>query len=669
VLNEDLLDPPGVRDVALEGLIGERIGDGKPQLESCPVRHSMPRLNSAVDAAGRILKSTLRTAGTQNASAKLASITELGAKVRTVTKHAVDEIVAAQWVRKHFYQALDEWAPTKDVMLGEKSAAVRRVVRGRCFQKLVYSSDLTSATDFAYQDAYKVVLREILTVWGFGPIACDSLVETLVGSHRLELDASMPGTEEFFRAGRSTPLQKRGVMMGMPMTWALLNLTNFFTFARAVHGKPITAADEERTSLLHKTGIDVLLDRAEAQASVCGDDLIAYTTRSVISRYEKRLGDIGYLANLTKSFISYHGGVFAEFSFRITRGPTQVNDPYPPLGTDVGDYGELPQQTVSRTEVKAVTALGDIPAKIFSSRAAPSQRAPFMDVGPPLTAALKEVPSLFRERVIQRMKRTTGVVCPGLVSRLQSGGIDTAAPRALGGAELPWCTKLLRISRKTASVLASPNLMSTVLTDDDGGILLAGNLGSAWTPEAHRAGAEYANELAVASIPISSCGFLEPYPGLQGAPVLVAHAGSYVDDVISAASDIVVTLVGEGIISPKVPKQEELTIPRVAKLLKRSRQRVLATYPAAAPSSHVELSILKYRAVVDALKVGPLHSTQLLFRHGTMASRRGKRAVVARPDLPWNRALLKEVIGVLVPGSEDILSRASVSERRGGALR
>jgi len=195
VLNEDLLDPPGVRDVALEGLIGERIGDGKPQLESCPVRHSMPRLNSAVDAAGRILKSTLRTAGTQNASAKLASITELGAKVRTVTKHAVDEIVAAQWVRKHFYQALDEWAPTKDVMLGEKSAAVRRVVRGRCFQKLVYSSDLTSATDFAYQDAYKVVLREILTVWGFGPIACDSLVETLVGSHRLELDASMPGTE------------------------------------------------------------------------------------------------------------------------------------------------------------------------------------------------------------------------------------------------------------------------------------------------------------------------------------------------------------------------------------------------------------------------------------------------------------------------------------------
>jgi hypothetical protein len=329
-------------------------------------------------------------------------IQEKGGKTRPVSCHEVDELVSAHFLRDVFWGALQRWGPTKDSIAGDKLSAVRRVVKGPRRGRRVYSSDLSAATDNLHQDAAIVVADEVLKRWGFAP-GLRSTLRHILGPHLVE--------------GAQRP-QTRGILMGCPLSWTILNLTNFFSYCLALRPDIRTDADAAAAIAV-----------AEAEVSLCGDDLIGFSELDTINRYEEVAPLIGFIVNRDKSFVSSTGGVFAELSFSVIGGFETVKDPFPPLNKEQKDW--------DIRVVHAVAPIGDIPAKVFDPVVLSTDDA-VPDLGPACTSALSYVPRALQHVVKRRMKRCAGIVAPHLTVRLLAAGIDPGAPRGLGGAELPW---------------------------------------------------------------------------------------------------------------------------------------------------------------------------------------------------------------------------------------
>jgi len=396
-------------------------------------------------------------------------------------------------------------------------------------------------------------------------------------------------------------------------------------------------------------GLVSALRIAEGECALCGDDLLAYTDKGTIHRYESQcLGDVGFVANIDKSFCSHTGGVFAELSFTVRGGYRYEPEPFPPLGQEPKDH--------EVRIIHSVDPIGDIPAKVLTT---PIGRGQALDVGPALTASLQCVPPALRQVVCSRMKRAVGIECPGLVTALLRKGIDPGAPRGLGGAELPWCKVSLTSTRRVASVLASRNILRGALKNRDFSLLKAADLGGAWTVNQHRPMTDLADQMAGGDFPPSSVGLSEPVPGIV-ADVLTCHAGRYEELMRSASAAHYRALQSMGVIPLQGPTSiAEIGLGRIGKMVSERRNQIIRSYPNAPLSSNVVGSLQRWTSSLDSLVCGPYHPSQSVTR-----IRRGRRNRIyrvephcAHPDLAANDHNLRLFFAQVEPVTLSLLPR------------
>ncbi|AYD61652.1 RNA-dependent RNA polymerase [Blechomonas luni narnavirus 1] len=538
---------------------------------------------------------------------RLAAIQELGFKVRPVTTHQVSEIIAAQHLRQFLFQCLKKWKVTAPVMSGEKTRAIKEVVEAWEEGDVVYSSDLTSATDLCRQDAHIAVLEEILLEWGFGHRAVH-IAHFALGPHLVDATA--------YKAGCF--VQRRGILMGNPLTWSLLNLVNFFCAAEALSpGGAIVPS----------------IRAAERKFRICGDDLIGCVDRSVVVRYEEQLGYVGYQPSIPKSFVSEWGGVFAETTFLLDRVVSLKPEPFPAL--------DKPRRLVESVSVRP-RFLGDFPSKILLPK--PSGLALPLRIGPDCTASLSDIEEgEHRQSRLDVMKRAVGVFYPDMVSTLLKAGIDPGAPRGLGGAELPWVKGCrLSSSGRAAAILASGNhLRGSALSHKS---ILAAALGAPYQTD-YREVDDLVLGLLEDSAPIASVGLSSPHASLPGLPVWDVHSGEAEAYLRKEASLIEGSLRAMGVL-PLIPKthSKSKTVGRVGREVVKLRNRLLSTYPNAPISHHPSESLRKARDI--PLVMGPFHPSlqSSIFREGAKGISREVK-VLAYPDSPHNRQLLLKLSG------------------------
>jgi hypothetical protein len=108
-------------------------------------------------------------------------------------------------------------------------------------------------------------------------------------------------TKSGFAAAKS--LSSRGIMMGLPTTWALLCIVHLFW---------IDVSCEHRPSL-------------KERAAVCGDDLLAYWPQDVIETYHSLLAACGAKISQGKHFVFPDGGVFTEKCFHTRKTRIPIN--------------------------------------------------------------------------------------------------------------------------------------------------------------------------------------------------------------------------------------------------------------------------------------------------------------------------------------------------------
>lgn len=592
-------------EVQIPDDVGDRLLDqlcGYPTQETGGAmvsRRGFPVLQGLVQDAAKLSAAFSRLSVRETlCQTRVSVLRERGGKTRTVTCHEIDELVAAHFLRDIFWGALTQWPPTRDAVAGDADSAIRRVVRGCRKGRRVYSSDLSSATDLLHQDVAKCVVSAALWEWGFSHELC-AVAEKLLGHHSMD-----------------SRVQRRGILMGSPLSWTVLNLTNFFCYCLSLGSAPRDVGAALK-----------LIEEAEQEVSLCGDDLIGFSKLETIAEYERIAPLIGYAVNKEKSFVSSHAGIFTEVSFAVNGVKKYVPELYPSLGRK--------QKDLEVRFVESIRRFGDIPARLFTPAVVKPGQVP--DMGPELAEALKRVPKHLKQVMVKRMRRCAGIVSPGLTMRLLSVGIDPGAPRGLGGAELPWCRSRLKVTSLLASVLASGNVLRRCAASGDTSGLLDANLASGWSPMPYIEGADLAMSLAQADFPSSTLGLSEPLDGYDNVPVHCVHAGNFESALRSSAAAHLQNLRSFGVVPKVGPRSiEAVGLFKLSRRLRAARGRLLSLYPNAPPSSNLSRSLDRWKSIADRISTGPFHPSQTVLKARGSRHRHRYDVIVAHPDTNKN---------------------------------
>nr|UYL95371.1 MAG: RNA-dependent RNA polymerase [Nanning Narna tick virus 1] len=273
-------------------------------------------------------------------------VREMGYKVRIVTKAPATLQIAGKVVRKILLSAMRQWGPLKHVLRGDRYAAIRRITK-LCppATGVFVSTDLSRATD-------KVSIKAMLSLW-IGLCRALKLNKTLemvgltclgpvyiadedVPGDLIELPDNVLSDTNYvdYRTVSASRITVNGILMGNPLTWLLLNVSQAWCVTQA-WDRAI------RESLLGKEWKTVNKKFIDHSYSVCGDDLIAYWPMPVARLYEIELGKLGFVTNVKKHYVSHIGGIFTEIPF---------------LG--VGRWHKEPLCQIVKSVTKSVTRVG-----------------------------------------------------------------------------------------------------------------------------------------------------------------------------------------------------------------------------------------------------------------------------------------------------------------------
>lgn len=314
-----------------------------------------------------------------------------------------------------------------------------------------------------------------------------------------------------------------------------------------------------------------------------------------------------------------------EFAFKLSFRKEMMSEPFPQLG-------KKPEK-VSVRVIDSVEPFAVIPAKVF--RLSDSRELCWHSIGPSLTALADRLPKKSRAAVLSRAKRLVGMLRPGLARSLYKAGIDAAAPRALGGAELPWITRYTAKTRKLASILASKNLPMKALANGDGELLLASDLGAAYKLEASAEGSDLIRSCALGDLPPNRI-IYRPL-GLEPGDVVIGNWAEIVRDAEALHGR---QLREWGVIPPAKGDQFKLSIARVAKEVKRRAAKLIQVYPQAPLTSHLKESLAK-RFSLDHVFALPFKESMIVTHD---AGRRAERQVPCGPDVQCNRRFYRKLL-------------------------
>lgn len=506
-------------------------------------------------------------------------IAEPGCKSRVVSSHEIDETSLGQYLRLMAQGALKRFPATAAVLRGNKLGAVSEVMRGRSHRKVVFSADLTNATDLLHQDAAIEMCTTVFRGWGV-PTPLLERIPSLLGPHEFH-DGCQPWRNNL------------GILMGGPLSWFTLCLMNSYCAG------------------------GVSLRKMVPFFRVCGDDLIAFFTKDQISRYKARCRSVGFHVNDTKSFVSHDSGLFAEMAFKLHFREESEVEPFPQLGAA--------RQMIAFRVVRSVEQFPVIPAKLF--RSSPNETLSWHSIGPSLDGSLEYLPPSTVRVLLRRCRRLIGIMRPKLASDIYRSGIDAGAPRCVGGAGLPWITNYKKVTRVVASILASKDLPFMAIRDGNGEVLLAGDLGGSYCTEASAEGSDLIRSCALGDIPANRV--IYSPTSKPDVPVI----GRWAQIVRDAEALHGRQLREWGCVPPLTGDPLSLSITRVAREVKRRTALILSVYPGAPPTSHLHESLRK-RFNLDHLWALP-YNDHLTTLHD--AGSRRERRVPCGADVEQNR--------------------------------
>jgi hypothetical protein len=193
-------------------------------------------------------------------------VTELGYKTRIVTRNDAYRVARAHKVRAALYPSVVCHRGCKESLAATPQTLELPLMK-KDIERLVFSADLRKATDLmGHEWLYKV---------------CDKL--------HLPYDTILEGFE--IDDDEENILVLRGVFMGMPVSWTLLEFTH----------------------MLICNEID-----PHGAWFIKGDDLIAYWTKYMIEKYQFLIKIVGFEINIPKSYISKTAGTFCEGYYVVT---------------------------------------------------------------------------------------------------------------------------------------------------------------------------------------------------------------------------------------------------------------------------------------------------------------------------------------------------------------
>jgi hypothetical protein len=230
-------------------------------------------------------------------SASVEILRELGLKCRVVTKSPAALVYALHPVRRRLLAGLRSCKEVGELLNGNLRACLDRYVGA---VGTVASSDLTAATDLLPHDLVQSIVDGLAESGKFEPWEITSL-RLGTGPQNVNWPSSAHAGEK----GRTSPvLTSRGILMGLPTSWAILNLVHLFWWHEALR---------ESSCLTTRRGV----------FSCFGDDALIVAEPPVLESYDRLISECGGKLSVGKHARSSTRGVYLErlllFQGRRTR--------------------------------------------------------------------------------------------------------------------------------------------------------------------------------------------------------------------------------------------------------------------------------------------------------------------------------------------------------------
>jgi len=323
-------------------------------------------------------------------------LAERGLKTRVITKSPAGLHFLGHVVRKRLLAGLRLDSSSASPLLGLQDEEIINHFRGARAEVCV-STDLTRASDLLPLDLVKAIADGLEESGKLTSAEIDALrlcsKSQLVNSH-----LPHSPTEVFD--------SKRGILMGLPTTWALLSLIHIFWWSEAIR----RVARRRRIS--KKKAFDA------NRFLVCGDDGLFLGSREVSDEYLKIVGDCGGVSSPGKHFICDSTKMRAVFLERLF------------------DIGIEDGEVVSMARNSSVPLRGlvrpDVPKNISDSGGSRVFVAPHLKMLLAVDSAWSANPG-GAERLLQFVERRHS----SLFRVARELGLPTGIPMSQGGSGIP----------------------------------------------------------------------------------------------------------------------------------------------------------------------------------------------------------------------------------------
>jgi len=217
--------------------------------------------------------------------AKVAVVREPGLKARIVTKSSAWAVTLGHMARERLFIGLRRTTALRAVLRGDHQAA-HRLLTGALGP--VLSSDLSNATDLFPLDLVRAIVEGLIAS---GRLRDEEVTGLLActGPQEVCWPTISP---EYVRTSR-------GILMGLPTTWAILCLVHLYWLDAAEAAGPLPEKPGDRP--------------LTAKFAICGDDAVVAGHPLILDRYEELIRLSGGVLSPGKHFRSDEGrAVFLE---------------------------------------------------------------------------------------------------------------------------------------------------------------------------------------------------------------------------------------------------------------------------------------------------------------------------------------------------------------------
>jgi hypothetical protein len=293
---------------------------------------------------------------------RVSVVCDKGHKARVVTVAQAGLVTQGSAINEFLIRILKNLGPCKQSLTGEPiSPFLNRALEAGYNEpeRELYSADLKSASDYIPHDVAKTVVKAIFNALREED-DCD-LEEVQTWE---DLSLILTGEMEVTYPDGSIIDTKRGILMGLPLTWPILSFINLFCANKAQ---------------------DDNMKRTDKITAVCGDDLIGWWKPEDKYIYEDTINRLGLKINDTKTHKSKSGGVFTEQYIRlnfIKGSELPINPP------ELEARAEIERLGKKGMLMEKATKEGELKRKIDAQRKRDSLPHKFVVTGRPMLSAI-----------------------------------------------------------------------------------------------------------------------------------------------------------------------------------------------------------------------------------------------------------------------------------------